>query len=277
MGMSAMKTRIGVVAPSCPIDKSVADRVTARAEALYGTRVELVFHPQCFVEHGHFAGTDRVREAAFVEVANDPHLDAVWFARGGYGSCRIAQDAIDRLTDAARGKAYLGYSDAGTLLGGLYGRGFGSVAHGPMPVDIRRAGGEAAVDRALRWLVERDPASCEPGLTGAPAAAFNMTILSMMIGTPLQPDLTGHILLLEEVGEHHYRIDRTLCHITSNPGIRAVAGIRFGRISDVVPNDRAFGQEAEEISAHWCHVSGIAHLGTADIGHDAENMVVPFG
>jgi muramoyltetrapeptide carboxypeptidase len=277
MGMSAMKTRIGVVAPSCPIDESVAERVTARAEALYGTQVELAFHPQCFVEHGHFAGADCVREAAIVEVANDPHLDAVWFARGGYGSCRIAQGAIDRLTDVARGKAYLGYSDAGTLLGGLYGRGFGSVAHGPMPVDIRRAGGEAAVDRALRWLVERDPASCEPGLTSAPAAAFNMTILSMMIGTPIQPDLTGHILLLEEVGEHHYRIDRTLYHITSNPGIRAVAGIRFGRISDVIPNDRAFGQEAEEIAAHWCHASGIAHLGTADIGHDAENRVVPFG
>lgn len=272
-----MKTRIGVVAPGCPIDETVAERVTARAEALYGTAVELAFHPQCFVETGHFAGSDCVREAAFVEMANDSHLDAIWFARGGYGACRISQGAIGRLTDDARAKAYLGYSDAGTLLGGLYGRGIGAVAHGPMPVDIRRAGGEAAVDRALRWLVERDPASLEPGLAEAPAAAFNMTILSMLIGTPLQPDLAGHILLLEEVAEYHYRIDRTLCHITSNPAIRAVAGIRFGRISDVLPNDRPFGQEVEEIAAHWCHVSGIAHLGSADIGHDADNRVVPFG
>jgi len=272
-----MKTRIGVVAPSCPIDESVAERVAGRAEALYGGRVEIAFHPQCFAQHGHFAGSDSVREAAFVEVANDPQVDAIWFARGGYGSCRIAPGAIDRLTDIARTKTYLGYSDAGTLLGGLYGRGFGGVAHGPMPVDIRRTGGEAAVDRALRWLVERDPASCEPGLTDAPAAAFNMTILSMMIGTPLQPDLTGHVLLLEEVAEHHYRIDRTLCHITGNPGIRAVAGIRFGRMSDVIPNDRPFGLEVDEIAAHWCQASGIAHLGTADIGHDAGNMVVPFG
>ncbi len=272
-----MKTRIGVVAPSCPIDESIAERVIARAEALYGTTVELVFHPQCFVEAGHFAGSDCVREAAFVEAANDPHLDAIWFARGGYGACRIAPGAIGRLTDAARGKAFLGYSDAGTLLGGLYGLGLGTVAHGPMPVDIRRDGGEAATDRALRWLVERDPGSLEPGLGDVPNAAFNMTILSMLIGTPLQPDLSGHVLLLEEVAEHHYRIDRTLCHITGNPGIRAVAGIRFGRISDVTPNDRAFGQDVEEIAAHWCHVSGIAHLGAADIGHDAANMVVPFG
>lgn len=273
-----MKTRIGVVAPSCPIDDAVAERVTARAEALYGAAVELDFHPQCFLSAGHFAGEDCAREAAFVEAANDPHLDAIWFARGGYGACRVAEGAIARLGEAARRKTYLGYSDAGTLLGGLYGRGIGTVAHGPMPVDIRRDGGEAAVDRALRWLVERDPASLEPGLDGErPAAAFNMTILSMLIGTPLQPDLSGHVLLLEDVGEYHYRIDRTLCHITSNPGIREVAGIRFGRVSDITPNDRPFGHDVEEIAAHWCHVSGIRHLGGADIGHDAANRVVPFG
>lgn len=272
-----MKTRIGVVAPSCPIDDAVAERVTARAALLYGASVELIFHPQCFLAQGHFAGSDDARAAALVEAANDPHLDAVWFARGGYGACRIAEAAIDRLGGAARRKAYLGYSDAGTLLGGLYGRGIGTVAHGPMPVDIRRDGGEAAVDRSLRWLVERDAGSLEAGLGDAPSAAFNMTILSMLIGTPLQPDLSGHVLLLEEVAEHHYRIDRTLCHITSNPDIRGVAGIRFGRISDVVPNDRDFGQDVEEIAAHWCRVSGIRHLGTADIGHDAANRVVPFG
>lgn len=272
-----MKTRIGIVAPSCPLDDAVAERVTARAEALYGTGVELAFHPQCFLSAGHFAGSDAEREAAFVEAANDPQLDAIWFARGGYGACRIAERALPRLSDAARAKTYLGYSDTGTLLGGLYARGFSRIAHGPMPADIRRDGGEAAVDRSLRWLVARDPDALEPGLGEATVAAFNMTILSNLIGTPLQPDLAGHVLLLEEVGEYHYRIDRTLAHITANPNIRKLAGIRFGRISDIIANDRPFGAEAEEIAAHWCHVAGIPHLGSADIGHDVANKVVPFG
>lgn len=268
--------RIAIVAPSCPVDADVAARVTARA-ARFGEAVVLDFHPQCFLSEGHFAGPDAARADAFVAAANDPAVDALWFARGGYGAVRILENALPRLTDEARRKSYLGYSDAGSLLGALYGRGFGHVAHGPMPADIRRAGGEAAVDRALDWLVNRDASALESGLGAATVAAFNMTILSTLIGTPWQPDLSGHVLLLEEVGEYHYRIDRTLAHITSNPNIRRAAGIRFGRMGDIPENDRPFGMEADDIAAHWCRVSGIPHLGTADIGHDAANKVVPFG
>ena len=265
--------RIGIVAPSCPIDADLADRVAARAAALYGSAApELVFHPQCFLSHGHFAGTDAARLAALVETANDPAIDTIWFARGGYGAVRIAQAALPHLGEAARAKAWLGYSDAGTLLAGLYAHGIGTVAHGPMPADIRRDGGSAAVDRALRWLVDRPAAA-----PGPPMAAFNLTILSHLIGTSLQPDLAGHVLMLEDVAEYHYRIDRCLGHVTANPGIRRVAGIRMGRFSDIPENDRPFGMGVEAMFRHWCAVSGIPFLGSADIGHDAANTVVPFG
>lgn len=277
--MSGVKSRrIGIVAPSCPIDSDVQRAVEARAVKLYGQDApELLFHPQCFLSHGHFAGDDEARLTALVEMANDPAIDAIWFARGGYGSGRIAEDALARFDDAARTKTWMGYSDAGNLLAGLYAHRFGHVCHGPMPADIRRAGGDAAVDRALRWLVEQSPDSLEPHAAEGPSAAFNMIILSHIIGTPLQPDLEGHVLMLEEVSEHLYRIDRALFHITSNPAVRKVAGIRLGRVSDVIENDRPFGYDVEEIVAHWCRKSGIAWLGTADIGHDVGNKVVPFG
>lgn len=269
--------RIGVVAPSTPIRSDVAEAVTALAAA-HAPDIEIVFHPQCFLVHNHFAGTDAARAEAFVAVANDPAFDALWFARGGYGSCRIAEEVIAQLTPAARAKAYLGYSDAGYLLAGLYAAGFGQVAHGPMPQDVRREGGDAAVGRALDWLSRRDKGSLEPGLDGkAKAAAFNITVLSQLLGTPLQPALDGHALLLEEVSEYTYRTDRAMFHITSNPGIRAVAGIRLGRCSLVPPNDPDFGESEEEVVRHWCGRSGIPYLGRADIGHDADNKVVPFG
>ena len=108
-------------------------------------------------------------------------------------------------------------------------------------------------------------------------AAFNMAVLSQMLGTPLQPDLTGHLLMLEETAEPMYRIDRFLFHITSNPGIRRVSGIMLGRCNDIPPNDPDFGQTEEEATRHWCEVSGIPWLGRADIGHDADNKVVSFG
>jgi muramoyltetrapeptide carboxypeptidase len=66
-------------------------------------------------------------------------------------------------------------------------------------------------------------------------------------------------------------------HITSNPNIRKVAGIRIGRCSEVPENDPAFGETEEQIVEHWCQRSGITYVGRADIGHDAGNKVVPFG
>jgi muramoyltetrapeptide carboxypeptidase len=268
--------RIAVVAPSTPIPRDTAQQVLAIAAAAH-PNVELIFHPQCFARHGHFAGTDTEREDAFVDVANDPSVDAIWFARGGYGSCRMAEPAIARLGPAARDKMYLGYSDAGFLLAGLYRAGIGRLAHGPMPQDVRRAGGEAAVRRALAWLVDRDPGALEPGLGAAPSAAFNITVLSHLLGTALEPDLGGHVLLLEDVSEYMYRTDRAMFHITGNAALQKVAGIRLGRCSEVPVNDPDFGQGEEEVVRYWCGRAGIPYLGRADIGHDADNKVVPLG
>lgn len=269
--------RIAVVAPSCRLSRQAAERTQAAAARLRPD-VELVFHPQCFLADGHFAGPDRAREDALVEAANDPAFGAVWFARGGYGACRIAEAAIARMGPAARDKAWLGYSDAGYLLAGLYRAGFPHLAHGPMPQDVLRDGGEAAVARALAWLAARDPAALEPGLDpGARHAAFNITVCGLLLGTPLEPDLAGHVLILEDVSEHLYRTDRAMFHLVSNPAARRLAGIRLGRCSEVPENDPDFGRTEEEVVRYWCDRAGIPWLGRADIGHDAANKVVPFG
>jgi muramoyltetrapeptide carboxypeptidase len=262
--------RIGVVAPSCQLDATIPERLTELISSSYGREApELVFHEQCFLSCGHFAGPDEARIAALVDYANDPSLDAIWFARGGYGACRVAEAALAQLGSVAQDKLYMGFSDAGFLLAGLYAQGVGRVAHGPMPADLNRDDGEAAVLRALDWLLD-------PVAPDAPQAAFNLTILSQLLGTPLQPDLSGHVLMIEEVAEYMYRIDRTLFHISSNAEIRKVAGIRLGRCSQIPDNDPVFAMDEVAVIEHWCAVSGIPYLGRADIGHDAANRVVPF-
>lgn len=267
------------MAPGSRIESALAEQVQALAGDLYPDGgVELYFHPQCFSSAGHFAGDDAARLDAFLDIANDASFDALWFARGGYGACRIAEEAIQRLTDSARQKTYLGYSDTACLLAGLYKAGFTGLAHGPMPVDIVRQGGEAAVRRGLSYLAGGAGQGLEANLTaGEKTAAFTMAVLSQILGTALQPDLSGHVLMLEEVAEHMYRIDRFLFHITSNPGIRKVAGIRLGRCCNIPANEPDFGQTEEEVVAYWCGKSGIPYLGRADIGHDIDNKVVPFG
>lgn len=269
--------RIAICAPSTPFTREDAARVTALSASSHPT-AELVFHDQCFAEAGHFAGADTERMASFVEMANDPAFDAVWFVRGGYGACRIAEDAVERLKAAARDKLYMGYSDAGNLLGALYRAGVGTIAHGPMPADIRRNGGEAAVTRALDWLVGASPAALEPSVqAGGRHAAFNLMTLAMMTGTSLMPDLKGHVLMVEEVSEYLYGYDRVFFHVTSHLADAGLAGLRLGRVSDVPENDRPFGESAEGIAERWCRKAGISYLGRADIGHDADNKVVPFG
>lgn len=264
--------RIAVCAPSRSINPDDAARVQALA-ADYAD-LELHFHDQCFLSDGHFAGSDAQRLAALLECANDPAFDAVWFARGGYGAARIAEDAIAQMDGAAGYKTYLGYSDGGILLGGLYAADIGKQVHAPMPTDIRREDGEAAVRRTLAWLAG-DAAGLEPELDARPHVAFNLMTLAMLCGTPLMPDLTGHVVLVEEVAEYDYAVDRLFFHITAMlPGI---AGLRLGRVSAVPKNDIDFGISAEQIAQHWCERAGIPYLGRADIGHDIDNKIVPFG
>jgi muramoyltetrapeptide carboxypeptidase len=269
--------KIGICAPSTPFTRDDAARVIALTSTTHPT-AELVFHEQCFAESGHFAGPDAQRLEAFVDLANDPAFDAIWFARGGYGACRIAEDAVAKLKSPAQDKLCMGYSDAGNLLGALYRNRIGRVVHGPMPADIRREGGEAAVKRALDWMIHSNPQSLETHIqAGERYSAFNLMTLAMMAGTPFMPDLRGHVLMVEEVAEYLYGFDRAFFHVISHLKDAGLAGLRLGRVSDVPDNDRPFGEGAEEIAKRWCRKSGIPYLGRADIGHDADNKVVPFG
>lgn len=264
--------RIAIVAPSCPLSEAAAERVGELASTQTGC--ELVIHPQCFLSDGHFAGPDAARLAALREVMADPSVDAVWFARGGYGSNRIAEAASRDLPEAARGKTYMGYSDAGFLLAGFHKTGL-EVAWGPMPQDVLRPGGEAAIERALGWLSSRVESAIEPAIEG-PAMAFNLTVLSSLLGTPLEPDFDGVDLLIEEVSEQHYRIDRLMFHVTASANVRRAARIRLGRVADIPANDPTFGADERAIVEEWCRRSGIRFGGAADIGHDAGNRIVPF-
>jgi muramoyltetrapeptide carboxypeptidase len=265
--------RIAVCAPSAPILPEDAARVLALAAAEF-PQLELSIHPQCFAVDGHFAGSDAMRLEALIECANDPSFDAVWFARGGYGACRIAEDAVGKFGPVAKNKTWLGYSDAGYLLGALYRERIGRPVHAPMPACGRREGGDEALRRVLGF-VSGERSGLEPSLERHPTVAFNLMTLAMLCGTPLMPGLAGHVVMVEEVSEHLYAIDRLFFHLTAH--LSGIAGLRLGRVSAVPENDREFGATSEQIARHWCERHAIAFLGGADIGHDAENKIVPFG
>jgi len=267
-------TNIVICAPATPITRDHA----AALEALVADEFpghQVTFHDQCFERAGHFAGDDLRRLTALLDCANDPTFDAVWFAKGGYGSNRIAEVAIAQMNQSARAKTYVGFSDCGYLLAALYRAGIGQCVHGSMPVSARSERGREAVRRVLRWF-GGDVSGVEPSLDGTtPAAAFNLITLAMIANTPIMPDLAGHVVMVEEVSEHLYSIDRIFFSLVNS--LPRLAGLRLGAITDVPENYVEFGQTEEEIAQYWCARAGIPYLGRAEIGHTAANKVVPFG
>lgn len=267
-------TRIAVCAPATPITQEHADAATKLVEEEFPEH-SITFHDQCFSRAGHFAGNDLERLEALVELANDPGYDAIWFAKGGYGSNRIAEAAVSRMNASARSKTYVGYSDMGYLLAALYRHDIGQPVHGSMPVSARSERGREAVRRVLRWF-SGDGSGLEPSLDGqTPAVAFNLITLAMLSRTPMLPDLTGHIVMVEEVSEHLYSIDRLFFSLANT--LPRIAGLRLGAITDVPENYVEFGQGPEDIARFWCNRAGFPYLGRAQIGHTADNRIVPFG
>ena len=260
---------VAVVAPSCPVDRDLA----ARVDALAGDRLRLRWAEQCFADGGHYAGSDGAREEALVAAWNDSQVAAVWCARGGAGAQRIAAAAVARF-DRSVAKPLLGYSDAGFLHAAMQVAGIGGAVWGPMPGDLRRDGGEAAVARALRVLAG-EPRAEDCATPESEAVAYNLTVLCATLGTALQPPLTGRVLMLEDVGEPLYRIDRMLGQLTGQPWFGSLAGVRLGRFTGW-ENDREFGASLEEIARDWLARAGVPLLGAAGIGHDGENGVVGF-
>ncbi len=267
-------TNIAICAPATPITREHAAALEELVAA-ESPQHRVTFHEQCFASQGHFAGDDLVRLSALLDCANDAQVDAVWFAKGGYGSNRIAEAAVAQMNASARQKTYVGFSDCGYLLAALYRARIGQCAHGSMPVSARSERGREAVRRVLRWFAG-DNSGLEPSLDGVtPAAAFNLITLAMLSKTPLMPDLSGHVLMVEEVSEHLYSIDRLFFALAGT--LPRLAGLRLGAITAVPENYVEFGQSEEEIAKYWCDRAGIPYLGRAEIGHTAANRVVPFG
>ena len=107
--------------------------------------------------------------------------------------------------------------------------------------------------------------------------AFNLTVLSSLLGTPLEPDFTGVDLMIEDVSEQLYRIDRTMFHVTGErerPAGRPGCGLAGSATS--LPTTPNLPRDEAAIVEDWCGRAGIAYGGRADIGHDAANKVVPF-
>jgi muramoyltetrapeptide carboxypeptidase len=221
--------RVAVVAPGGPIER---ERLELGAEKLRALGLTPVFDDRLFAKASYLAGDDAHRLALLQAAIDDPGVAAVWAARGGYGVTRL----LPRLRLRSlreRPKLVCGFSDITALHAALGALGLGSL-HGP---NVGQVG--ELTPRAFDQLRETIFSSLPPpALEGAtPLAAGtargtllggNLTMLASLCGTGYLPSFSGAILLLEDVGERPYRLDRCLTQLRNARALEGVRGLALG-------------------------------------------------
>jgi muramoyltetrapeptide carboxypeptidase len=284
--------RVALVAPAGPLlDRDDLTRAEALCRAL---DYEPVLAPHAGARHGYLGGTDEERLADLNAALRDPAIDAVWCIRGGYGLTRIL-DRVDFAALTRRPKAVIGFSDVTALLAGVT-RCAGLVAfHGPnartsMPRFTRRhfervlacatpAGPLDPLPQPAEVLVARENriVTLQGGGAEGRLAGGNLTLLQCLIGTDYFPDLEGALLVLEDVDEDLYRVDRILAHLRMVGALDRLAGVVVGRFTEL---KRSTGDGAlgfDEVLATYFGPLRIPVAFGFPVGHIDEQWTLPLG
>jgi muramoyltetrapeptide carboxypeptidase len=273
---------VGVFAPAGIPEPARFERGLARLRD-WGLEVVLACPRQA---ERFLSAPDAVRAAALNELLHDPRVDLLLAARGGYGCARIL-DRVDFRALQARGIPLVGYSDITALHAAAFSQGSGAHIAGPMvcsalarqPVEDGEARGLDVVLESFRQALAGAPftvaaslRTLREGVTEGRLLPANLAVLASLIGTPFMPDLTGVVLVLEDVGEAAYRVDRYLQQLHQAGHLGRLAGL-------------AYGQFSEGDDAHWLpsvvadfaqRVQGPVVAGL-DFGHGFPSLSLPVG
>ena len=219
-----------------------------------------------------FSGSDRSRWTQLQRAWADPATDAVRCVAGGWGSARILEDGW---RPSARSLWLVGFSDVSALLLAQLKAGHGGAVHGS-------TGGDAEQWRRLVQLLRGEPLpplageGWVAGVVTGPLVVTNLTVATSLIGTPWFPSLGGCVLVLEDVGEAPYRVDRMLTQWRSAGLLEQVAGIGVGRFSwkldSVLPGDLSL----EEVLRERLGDLGVPVVGGLPVGHGRPNLALPL-
>lgn len=275
---------IGIVSPARWL---APDRIDAAAKRLedagFGVRIDA----QNALRDGPFAGPDDARAAALRRLFADPEVKAVFCARGGYGSPRIA-DGLDYAAIAAAPKIFVGYSDMTCLLLSLWREAGLTAFHGPMLIDLAKSGDAGNFNHLIATLTGADPTpaaatlmaharTVRAGAAEGPLIGGNLTLLTNMVGTRSAVDTTGAILFLEDVDEYLYALDRMFVHLKRAGWLDGLAGLILGSFSDLRDNDIPFERTVEEMAAEHARHRACPVVAGFPVGHGGANMTLPIG
>jgi muramoyltetrapeptide carboxypeptidase len=220
---------VGVCAPGGPIE---ADALAPGLGWLESQGVDARCGPNLHRREGYLAGSDDERADDLLALVRDPEIDAILFARGGYGVGRLLP-RLDPAVFAESRKLFIGYSDFTVFALWLQARAGLASIHGPM---LERAGVSEQARARLIALARGEPVEPLEGKSMAPGRARgrlvggNLRMITTTLGTPWEIDTDGAILFIEEVGEQPYAIDRSFVQLRDAGKLEAAAGVAIGRL-----------------------------------------------
>ncbi len=270
---------IGIAAPGGPVDSALLAGGRAVWEAA-GFRV--VHREDILARRAYLAGDDDRRVAELSELIADPAVDAIVCARGGYGIPRIL-DRLDAAAFRAARKPLVGYSDVTALL--LWQRRCAGLVgfHGPM---LDR--GSDIDPEALRALIaaltgaRREADRRWSGRAGVPGrrtgrlVGGNLALVAASLGTPWEIDTRGAILLIEDVHEPPYKIDRLLQQLRSAGKLAPLAGLGTGAFTGCT-DERYPEPSAEEVVEEIARAHRIPLVTGLPFGHCKDNRAWAVG
>lgn len=265
---------IAVVAPSGIVDP---ERFEAGLQILRDAGHDPHPYPDMQRPWRYLAGDDDHRLQQLVDALTSPRWAAVWIARGGYGLTRL----LERIPfgDLPR-RPVLGFSDVTALLGALHAAGAGPVVHAPVVHSLPIT--DAASLAHLLALLDGRPLQALDGTTWVDGEATgwlcggNLCLLAATCGTPWQLDARGAILVLEEIGEAPYRIDRMLRQLVEAGVFDGVRGVAVGELVGCRPPEGADWTLRDVVLDH-VEPLGVPVVGDLPIGHGARNHAFPWG
>ena len=270
-----------------PAGPTTAERVARGLELLTGWGLKPVLGPNAFARQGYLAGGDELRAADLNAAFADPAVRGIVCTRGGYGAQRVV-DMIDMSLVRADPKMVAGFSDITALHFALWRGARLAGVHGLMAAAAwhDEAAPPASAESLRRALMTTDPVTvCAapgaetfgvrvPGVARGPLFGGNLCLVTASLGTPDMPDLTGAILLIEEVEEPPYKIDRMLTQLRRAGVLARVAGVAVGQFTNCADD---WEVSAADVLTERLGDLGVPVLGGLPIGHGVAPLTVPVG
>ena len=269
--------RIAIAAPSFAVDPA---RLETGRRALETAGYACCARYDLLDADGYLAGSDARRADELMQWVGDPDVDAIVCARGGYGAARLFARLEPECFADAR-KPLVGYSDVTALLLWQRARADGLIGiHGPM-FDAEAGPTAEELDRVGRLLRGEPVAPLEGeggrgGSAEGPLVGGSLTLVTNSLGTDWEIDTDGAILMLEEIGERPYALDRHLQHLADAGKLDAAAGFGIGHLVGCTDPKRDL-PTALDVMRDTLAATGKPIVWGLPFGHQSPNLAWPVG